>query len=362
MTENKNVRLDPVGAQNLCTTILEAGGVSGEGAKLIAENLILADLRGIGSHGISRMAVYCDRLDNGHMDPYATPEILSQSDSTALFDAHNAPGAVAGVAAMDLCIKKAAESGIASCAVKHSNHYGIAAFYAKRALSKNMIGISFSNAPATMAPWGSITPMMGTNPFCYAIPANRRKPIILDCATSLVARGKINLAEIEGKEIPLGWAVDSSGRPTTNATEALLGSVLPLGGYKGSGLSIVIDVLCGVLSGASFGKHIGPLYANADTDQNLGHFFIAIDISRFSNPDDFKKRIDSMIDEIKNAEKADGTGEIYLPGEIEFMNEEENLIRGIEVGPGVMRELRDLCDRYTLKSNPEDLILKEEVK
>jgi LDH2 family malate/lactate/ureidoglycolate dehydrogenase len=291
------------------------------------------------------------------LDPKVQPEVVVENEAVAVVDAHNGFGVAAGTKAMDWCIERARNTGIACSAVRHSNHNGIAAFYALMAVPHDMIGIALTNAPPTMAPWGSISPIIGTNPFCYAIPAGKYRPIVLDCATSVVARGKINLAEIERKSIPLGWAMDSRGRPTTDATEGLKGSVAPFGTYKGSGISIVIDVFCSLLSGAMFGSHIGQLYGNADIRQDLGHFFCALDISKFCSPGVFKERIDQMIEEIKGNEKAEGVSEIFLPGEIEYNNEERSRIRGIAAGPGVIGELEELCRHYGIQWGPRDCVI-----
>jgi LDH2 family malate/lactate/ureidoglycolate dehydrogenase len=358
MTEHDGeFRLQPDKIRGLCVQLFEKVGVIPSIAELIAENLILADLRGIGSHGISRVHIYCQRVMDGMVNPGAKPYFVIENENSAVLDACNGFGVAAGIKAMDWCIEKAGRTGIACCAVRNSNHYGIAAFYAARALPHDMIGMSFTTAPPTMAPWGSITPMLGTNPFCYAVPAGKYRPLVLDCATSVVARGKINLAEIEHKEIPLGWAMDRQGNPTTNATEALKGSVLPFGTYKGSGISIIIDIFCSLLSGSLFGSHIGQLYKNNTSQQSLGHFFCVLDISKFCSLRVFKERMEQMIYEIKDGARANGTDEIYLPGEIEFNNEVLNKTRGIAAGSGVIGEIEDLCKHFGLSFAVQDFII-----
>lgn len=198
--------------------------------------------------------------------------------------------------------------------------------------------------------------MIGTNPFCIAVPAGKKQPLVLDVSSSIVARGRITLSEIENKPIPEGWAIDSKGRPTINPTEALKGAVLPFGGYKGSGIAIVVDILCGILSGANFGSHIGVLYDNSKTVQNLGYYFSAIKISSFIEPEIFKQRMDQMVEEIKNSEKAEGMEEIFIPGEIEFRNEEHNRKTGIEIGTGVLKDLKTLREKFKVDENPEDFL------
>ena len=348
--------LDAKAAREICTEILKGAGALPVQAELVADNLVKADLRGIASHGVSRMAVYMQRIKNGMTNLAPDFRTISETGSTLLIDADNALGAAAGVYAMDKAIEKAAISGMASCAVRRGNHFGIAAYYAMRALPRDMIGMSFTNAPPTMAPWGGITPMLGTNPICFAIPAAACQPIVLDAATSVVARGKINLAEIEGHDIPDNWALDTKGRPTVNATEALKGTVLPFGTYKGSGISMIVDIFCGLLSGAAYGSHIGMLYDNSMEEQNIGYFFCALDIKAFADPAAFKANMDTMIHELKNGSKAEGADAIFMPGEIEFNNEKFFLEHGIEAGPGVLRDLSELCRRYGVGIDPYEFV------
>ena len=352
-----SVRLEPVKLTELVAGIFRGAGTSCEHAATVADNLVLADLRGVASHGVSRVMVYCDRLDSKmiNVDPVFR---FTQNGAAIVMDADNAPGAVAGIAGMDKTIEAAGQYGIAACAVGNANHFGIAAYYGMRALSHDMIGMSFTNAPSNVAPWGGFKSYIGTNPLCYTIPAGQRRPIVFDAATSIVARGKIILADIEGAAIPEGWALDKHGNPTVDTKEALAGSVLPFGTYKGYGLSIFVDILCAMLSGAAFGKHIGELYANSTKKQNVGHFFIAMDISKFTDVNLFKRRVDQMIDEIKANPKATGVETIYMPGEIEFDNEDMNRKQGILIGSGVMADLAALCERYKLDLNPGDCIIK----
>ena len=348
--------LDVKKTLTLVARVFEGAGASPEHAAAVAENLVLAELRGVASHGLSRVKVYCDRLDSKLIN--LNPEYkFTQNGSAIVMDADNGLGAPAGVAGMDKTIEAARQYGVAACAVGNANHFGIAAYYGMRALAHDMIGMAFTSAPSNVAPWGGIKAYIGTNPLCYAVPAGERRPIVFDAATSIVARGKIILAGIEGKPIPDGWALDRNGNPTSDTAEALAGTVLPFGTYKGYGISIFIDILCAMLSGAEFGRHIGELYANSGTRQNLGHFFVALDISKFTDVGLFKRRVDQMIDEIKANPRAPGVEEIYLPGEIEFDNEEINRKRGLEIGRGVMAELAGACARYQLSLDPNGCVI-----
>ena len=345
---NTNRRLPVEAAYLAVQRIFVAAGLLPEDAAVVTDNLVQADLRGHSSHGISRVRVYCDRIRDGFVATSSKVRVLNETPATFHLDGGHGMGAVVARQAMRMCVEKAKGSGIALCSVRAGNHFGIASYYTIQAAAEDMIGYACSNAPATMSPWGGITPMLGTNPFSMSVPAERHHPIVMDSSSSVVARGKINLAEIENRSIPLGWAIDKEGHPTTDATEALQGSVLPFGEHKGYGIAMMIDILSGVLSGASYGRHLGPLWNNSDTHQNLGFFLLAINIASFSNIGDFKRRIDQMIDEIKASKPAPNTDEILVPGEIEFRNEQYNREHGIIVGPGVLRDLDELQRRFDL--------------
>ena len=207
-----------------------------------------------------------------------------------------------------------------------------------------MIGFSCTNGPPNMAPFGSREPILGTNPFSVAIPAGKHPPMILDVATSTVARGNILNAAKENRPIPDGWAMDKDGNPTNDPQLALQGSVLPFGGHKGSGIAIVIDAMCGILSGAAFGRHISKLTGSPEgKGADIGHFFMAIDIAALQDVDQFKVRMDQMIDELKGAEKSAGVSEILAPGELEVRKTRYNQENGIAVSGATLRELLALC-------------------
>jgi len=346
---NTDQRLKVEAAYQLVQRIFEAAGLPQTDAAIVTDNLVQADLRGHSSHGISRVRVYCNRIRDGLVA--TAPEITVINETPAAFhlDGGHGMGAVVAAKAMRMCMEKARSSDIAMCSLRAGTHFGIASYYTMQAADKGMIGFACSNAPATMAPWGGITPMLGTNPFSISVPAGRHSPIVFDSSSSIVARGKINLAEIENRPIPPGWAIDDKGQPTTNATEALKGSVLPFGEHKGYGIALMIDILAGILSGAGYGPHIGPLWNNSETHQNLGFFLLAINIAAFRNEEDFKAEIDQMIDAIKASKKAPNTDEILIPGEIEFRNGQYNRKHGIVVGPGVQRDLEALRCEFALE-------------
>jgi LDH2 family malate/lactate/ureidoglycolate dehydrogenase len=210
-----------------CEEVFRSCGMVGEDASILAESLVQANLRGVDSHGVARVGIYVKRLKMGLTNPRPNVEVVQESAATLLVDGDNGMGQVVGVRALDLGLDKARESGGVSVGVRRSNHYGAGAYYVQRAVAKDTIAFAYSNAPPTMAPWGGVDPYVGTNPYAYGVPAGEHRPIILDMATSIVARGKIILAAERGDSIPEGWAVDKQGNPTTDAREALEGSVLP---------------------------------------------------------------------------------------------------------------------------------------
>lgn len=247
---------------------------------------------------------------------------------------------------MEIALEKAKERGAAIVGVKGSNHFGTGAFYALKAIEKDMILLVMSNASQTMPPTGGKRPFIGTNPLAIGVPAGKEAPFLLDMATSVVARGKIIMAAQKGMDIPVGWAIDKDGNSTTNAGDALEGAVLPVGGPKGYAISMFIDILAGVLTGAGFGKYVNNMYENWEEPQNVGHIFIAIDINRFIPIEMFKERMDRYINEIKAEPKAEGVEEILIPGEIEFRRVIERKKNGIDLPEKVAKELDVIGKKY----------------
>jgi LDH2 family malate/lactate/ureidoglycolate dehydrogenase len=323
-----------------CQEVFLSCGMAGEDAAIVADSLVQANLRGVDSHGVARVAIYVKRLKMELVNPRPNVRVVREGAGTLLVDGDNGMGQVVGVRALELGLDKARESGGVSVGVRRSNHYGAGAYYVQRAVARDMVAFAYSNAPPTMAPWGGVDPYVGTNPYAFGVPAGEHPPIILDMATSIVARGKIILAAERGEPIPEGWALDKQGNPTTDAREALEGSVLPFGGPKGYAISLMIDIMAGALTGAGFGPGINSLYDNFEEPQNVGAFFQLIDIGSFVESATFKARIDRMIEEIKSSRKAAGTEEIFLPDEIELRTERERIVSGIPVGAETVAELR----------------------
>jgi len=341
-------RFDGAGLELLCSHILAAAGVDPIDASCVANNLVGANRRGIDSHGIIRMTSYVNDFLKGQIAAKTVPVIVAETPATAVVDAQNGWGAPASRFAMALAVKKAREVGMAGVGVRRSNHFGFAADYGMMALQHDMIGAAFTNAKRNMVPTGSVSSYFGTNPICICVPAGKERPLVYDGATTVVAQGKIQVANKKHLPIPSNWALDEEGRPTTDPAAALAGGrLMPLGGYKGYDLALAVDVLSGVLPGAAFGAsvHVLSLWGNAS---NVGHFFSAIDIRAFGDVGEFKDRIDAMIREIHGLPRAGGVDRIYVPGEIEFDLEDERSRDGIPVVEDVEKDLRALADRFSV--------------
>lgn len=328
-----------------CQGVLTQVGLRETHAALVAESLLFADLRGVSSHGVVRLSSYLDRVHAGVMQVDPEMKLVRDNPASGLLDACNGFGQVAGAKAMDIAIKKAEDSGASIVAVKNSNHFGVAAFYAMRAVAAQMIGVVLTNASPAMTPYNAKKRLLGTNPLAVAIPAGSHMPIVLDMSTSVVARGKIRLvASRPGEKIPVGWAVDADGRPTDNPVEALKGSLTPIGGPKGAGLSLVIDLLCGALTGTALTGEVKNI-TDTSGPSRTGHMFVALNVARFIDAQTFSESIDSVIQGIKALPSADGTP-VYLPGEIEFNLEARRRVEGIPLAMDVIETLNRLGERH----------------
>lgn len=324
--------------------VFEAAGMPPENAALVAENLTQGELHGLGSHGVSRLLpVYVQRTRAGAFNPTPHVKVLQCQGSTAVVEGDNGPGAVVGTYAMDLAIALAREHRSGWVAARNSNHFGAAFLYTRKALREGMIGFATTAAVPQVAPFGGNAAALGTNPLCIAVPGGERGPIILDMATTVVARGKVQLAALEGKPIPLGWAVDAQGRPTTDPVAGSKGRMLPLGGYKGYGLALMVEVFSSLLTGAAFGGGIGGLFADFDRGQRVGHFFGALDVSAFMPLDAFRQRVDELIAYVKGMPLAEDTEEILVPGEPEARKAAEYRAAGIPIEGDVLASINGVA-------------------
>lgn len=341
---NNTIFYDSHTLSEFCINVLIKAGIKTEDAKIITDSIIFAELRNISSHGVVRLSTYVERIEKDVVNPNAEMVYLVNEGAIALLDANNGIGQVAGHKAMTKSISIAQDYGIGMVVVKNSNHFGVASYYSMIASEKGMIGIVLTNASPAIAPYGTKTPLLGTNPLTVAIPANKEKPIVLDMAMSTVARGKIRLNALKNQDIPIGWALDEEGNATTDSNKALRGSLLPIGGVKGSALSLIIDILCGVLSGTS---SIGEVKNITDMSgpSKTGHVFMAIDITKFISEGTFTRNIDLSINTIKSLTPLN-ENKIYMPGEIEMNLMEERKKKGIPLDTEVINSLNNLAERY----------------
>lgn len=348
---SSNVRVAKADLEHFVGMIFQGAGLNEEQSAILARHLVLANLRGVDSHGVSRVDIYTKRLESGIVEKKSEVRVEKETASSALIDGENAIGILLASKGIEMAVQKAKETGLAAIGIKNSNHCGMLADYTQYAARHDCIAIATTNAPSSMAPWGGKQGFFGTNPLSYGVPAGEERDIIFDMATSVVARGKITLARKNNQQIPLGWAISKEGKPTTDPNEALDdGLVLPVGGPKGYGLAFLVDVLSGLLTGAAFGPYIGSLNKDWDRNQNVGQFFWVMRADLFEPLEEFKSRIDQMIREIRQIPLAEGFERIYLPGEIEYEKTAEREQYGIPLSDSVIQELEAVGKRYGMAS------------
>jgi LDH2 family malate/lactate/ureidoglycolate dehydrogenase len=341
--------VDPGALTSFVTAVFKAHGVPGEDAGLVADSLVQADLWGHQSHGVLRAPWYIARLKSGALRAVTTPKLLVDAGAIAVIDGEDGIGQVLAARAMTEATGRAQRHGIGAVTVRNSNHFGTAMYYTLMAARQGCIGICCTNGSPSMAPWGGREKTVGNNPWSIAAPAGRRPPMVLDIANTSVARGKIYLAKNRGQAIPLGWAIDAAGQPTTDPLSALAGNVLPVGGHKGYAISVMMDVLSGVLAGAKFltGVH-GPY--EPDHKSGCGHLFMALNIAAFRPLSEFEADVERMISELKSVPRAEGIEEVYYPGEIEARNDERNRRNGLTLATETMTDLEKLARQSGLQS------------
>ena len=327
-------------------------GACKEHADLVADHLTLAEMRGQASHGLNRIPFYAEKLQNGGYNIKPEMKLLKETASTALLDGDDALGVVSGTSAMELCIAKAKESGCSAVAVKNANHIGFLAYYTLMAAREGMIGLAICNSGASTAVAGTSRPVLGTDPFSIALPAYSHPPVVLDCATSVVAQGKVAVANREEKSIPGHWAYDSKGNPTTDAGKALAGTMRPFGDYKGSGIAIIISLICCGLTDMPFDmeEENQRRIHDAAAGSALADLFMAIDISPYTSPESFTKRVDQFIEIVKHYDLLPDSTKIYMPGEKEF--DQIDLCRkigGFEIGSNLYQKLKEISTFYGLE-------------
>jgi LDH2 family malate/lactate/ureidoglycolate dehydrogenase len=331
-------------------------GVPEEDARLAAEVLAAADLRGIDSHGVARLRTYLDMLELGRIDPRPRLRVLRETASTATVDGGNGLGLVVGPRANAIAMGKAEEAGSGWVSVCNTNHFGIAGWYVLRALERGLIGWAMNSTKLVAPLWGAER-MLGTNPIAIAFPGREEPPIVIDLATSAVAYGKIEMALRRGEAVPEGWCVDRDGRGTGDPRAMIEdGALLPLGsdrehgGHKGYCLAAMVDLLCGALSGANWGPFAPPFALRQEVParsvgRGIGHFFGALRIDGFLDPEEFRRQIDEWIRVFRATRPAPGTGGPLIPGDPERAAEAERRRLGVPLVAAVVVELREISRR-----------------
>lgn len=345
---NETVTMDAAVLAPWVSQIFQASGMLATDAALTAETLVVADARGVYSHGCLRVPLYLTRIEKGAVDPAAQPALVSEKGATALVDGRNGAGQVVSRFAMGKAIDLAEQFGISFVTARNSNHNGAEAYYSMLALQKDMIGFCSSIGGGNlMAPFGGADRRIGNNPFCLALPALNHDPVVLDMAQSVVAKGKILMAKTTHSKIPQEWALDAAGKPTTDPAEATLGFLRTMGDYKGSGLSIVTGMISSMLSGAAIGPTLKDVYDDFEP-LNIGHSFCAIRVDFLTDINDFKRNMDIQIEFIKNSKKAQDVDEVFLPGEMEANNYRRQMAQGIELPAEVINALVKASQRFNI--------------
>jgi amino acid adenylation domain-containing protein len=319
---------------------LMRAGLTAEGASIVTEVQLEASMRGQPTHDMVSIPRYAVRLASGKLNSRPQIRIEHETANTVRIDGDNGPGQWVSSVAMEAAIRKAREQGVGMVSVRRSNHFGAAGHYVWQATRKGLIGLCTTNGPLILAPTGGITPTFGNNPLGVGIPAGRHFPILLDIAMSVAPRGKIGLAVAEGKPLPPGWILDRLGRPSTDLADLAAGLGMPIGGHKGYGLALVLEVLSGVLSGAGFSAdHSRDKLHGSSRAPDYGHFFIAIDPERFMPASEFIARVDRMIEQTKSGKRAEDVDEILIPGEMELRARNQSLKEGVRLRLSTYRAL-----------------------
>ena len=330
-------------------------------AQLAADVLLKSDLRGIDSHGVARLSGYVRLWEKQRINANPVIKIVHETPTTATVDGHGGLGLVVAPFAMKVAIEKARIYGSGWVAVKNSNHFGIAGYHSLMAVEEEMIGISMTNASPLVAPTYANERLLGTNPMCYAFPAGKYPPVIVDMATAAAANGKLEIAQRANQPIPEGWVQDASGNTSTNPHQLKEGgSLLPLGSdkdhgsHKGYGLSAAVDILSAVLSGANYGPWVPPFVAFLEppadpVGEGIGHFLGAMRVDGFRPAQDFKDHLDNWIERFKSAKTVDPDKKVIIPGEPEFAYEQERRINGIPLIDVVVNDLNELAKKLEIE-------------
>jgi L-2-hydroxycarboxylate dehydrogenase (NAD+) len=352
-TDDNVVYVDVATIESFIRDTFLAMGTPKKDADLVAKILIAADLRGIESHGIGRLKYYYDRMKRGQHQTKTKITVVKDTPTTAVLDGNNGLGQVIGHKAMTMAIEKAKKMGLGAVSVRNSTHFGIAGYYVMMAVDAGMIGLTVTNARPAVAPTFSVKPMMGTNPLTFGIPTDEEFPFVLDCATSTIQRGKIEIADRAGKQVPPGYVIGKDGQPLTDPAQTLkafdagTAALLPLGGagdefggHKGYGYSATVELLSAILSGGAFLWDLLGIKDGKAVPYRVGHFFLAINPEFFMGLDTCKKTGGDICRQLRAATKAPGQDRVYTAGEKEFLAEKRVRAKGVPVNKGLQAEIK----------------------
>ena len=330
--------------KKLITDIFVKHKLSKNHAKICSEAIVNAELVGAPTHGLSRLKMYCDRINKKVINPKPKIKIKKISQSITHIDANNSIGFVAAEIGIKKAIENAKKTGFGLVGIKNSGHYGLSGYYAEQAVKKNLMALVFTNAPPAIAPHGALKTLFGTNPICFGTPTSSKIPFILDSSVSMINRGKIRVAARAGKKIPEGVALDKFGNPTTDAKKALEGVQLPIAGFRGSGFAWMVDILSGVLTGGNHGGKVKDPFDDFTGPQNIGHLFIVIKPNIFVG--NFNQRIKENIKRIKKLPKIKGIKEILYPGQNKFNRYKKNFSKEIQIPENINRDIDILISKF----------------
>jgi LDH2 family malate/lactate/ureidoglycolate dehydrogenase len=338
--------------EKLAANLLEAGGLADADASLIAHDLVAADMRGLYSHGVSRIPMYLKRIREGCVKAHPNITVEKTSHAVLKINGDDGMGFLVAHKAIDEGIRLATETGIAMVGCTHSTHFGMSALYIKEAVEKNYIVFVYTNSSPALPVYGGCTAFLGAAPFAAGLPGGYNSPpYILDMAMTVIARGKIRVAATNGEAIPPGLALDKDGNPTTDAAKAFEGICLPFGGVKGSALAMLMDMLCGMYTGSHYAGEVSSLYFNFSEPQNLGHLIFVMKPDLFIPMEKYKKRMDEYYRRIKSLPKAQGVDEILMPGEPEMRKEKTALRSGILITGKILDDLYATAELYHLDTD-----------
>ena len=345
------VRVGHEGLRNFVAEICERGGLPKADAALLADTLVQADLWGHQSHGVLRTGWYLARLKSGAMKARTEPRFVVDAGAVVVIDGQDGVGQVITKFAAEYALRRAKLHGVSAVAVRNSNHFGTCMYYTRMAAEQGCVMMLTTNGGPAIAPWGGLKKIIGTNPWSVSAPAGSHPPLMMDMANTGVARGKIYLARQRHEQIPIGWALNAAGEPTTDPQEAIDGIILPMAGHKGYAIAVVVDMLSGVLSGSAFLSAVNGPYKSG-LRSGAGHFLTAFNIAAFQPLGEFNARMDAYIRELKSVPLAQGIDEVFYPGEIEARNDLKHRGQGIELPEDTFADLLRLGRESGLSGSP----------